>query len=1290
MKVRFGLIADFFRIAVITGVISFFPVISIFADGKIISVTMIPANPGYGDLAVITVKLCASEYQQPAIALAVSTYNTLQAPGSGGQVFLVDVNGIDVKDVTFPSGGALGLTYTAVGIRTNDCNDCGAAPGVSMTLTYTVHIPTADYFTSCNPTNLYIHVGERNSNMQTSDWPTLNAACQGMITIPIGIPASNFSITKRFEGVLQATGDQVLFAVDYSYGGNGVFTITDPILVGGQFSLVSYGPTNSAGVVTVSAPLLGATSGTFSWTFPSRGGVAGAQTGTVWMLLKYNGATPVAGTAYTDTASGVQGAANQDSSATITAGMPAISIQKNAAASSVLSGTNITYIISYDVNGYALKNFQPFDSITASTYNHATGPPVGWKFLPTSGGEYGTWTISDPCNTGGRFITGSSVSATYPGLLLDDGDPTNSSDRFCDGMIVSDLYIQDTGYIGADAEIIIRSNGYNDPANGRSLGVIASIDEFPRRFMISQCGGSVQYCGNNTGPAGSWTDTPQVGRISAKKWYRVRVLVTNIAGGQRIRAKIWAKGDPEPVNWDIDYNNTSIGTNDWLCDGTGTYPADNWRPGVNQETSDVGGVQDSYDNFTVYEARTTPASTNVYDTVPANVNYGGCSGGCTPGGAPGSVVRWNLGSVSMTSGSYTWWGPVSGCVPVSNQALIGFTGLASIASNWVDTDVLCWSPTFTPTLTFTVTPTKGGTNTYTPTFTYTRTFTPTFTYTPTYTPTYTRTATPTFTYTSTATPTYTPTSTRTATPTYTDTNSPTPTYTATPTRTATSTYTDTSTPTSTYTATPTRTGTSTYTDTATPTSTYTATPTRTATSTYTSTSTPTNTISSDTPTNTKTYTPTFTATPTFTDTPTPSFTNTYTSTFTCTPTYTATPTYTKTSTATPTVTQTDVFTATVTPTITDTYTMTFTRTFTNTSTDTFTSTYTPTATPTRTQTPTFTQTYTLSSTPTITATIPPFPYLITLGVYNEAGELVRTIATKPASTAMSGAVFSIGGDIHATTLIPGGTPLSIYMPGIEIPETLGSVGTTFNWDGRTDGGQPVTPGPYYIKISQKDTYDHVMVLIKDFAVLQVEQYVQMVIYNSSGEIVRTIRKDTRPPDVMTLTTADVIVVKKTGSDIMINYGPGSVEYLKWDGKNSQGMAVTSGTYEVQLTSRTLSGNVSVVSKTVNILSEGNSKYVGDIKAYPNPYHGGGSMTFEWVSTGSLGEMTINIYNINGELIRSLRNRLEAGSLTWDGYTSGNELTSHGYYICIFTAKNTDGYVVQKKLKIAVLANGPDY
>jgi uncharacterized repeat protein (TIGR01451 family) len=712
------------------------------AGSRIISVILNPPNPGYGDLVQITVNLCSSVYSDPNLAIAVSTQNSPQTAGAGGQVFVVDTNGVDRRDIAFPSGSsALGMDEGMTGgpAPAGQCRDCGGADGWPQTYTYTVHMPSADYFSGvCNPTGLYVIVGMENFVLLAGDWSGLAAGCGGTKTylstaIPIVIPPSSNNITKRYEGSLTAAGDEVLYAVDYSYGGSGTFSITDPVSGGGDFTVVAYGPAGiPAGSVT--GPAIGSTAGTYVWNFPSRGATAGMQSGTVWMLLKLNSYT--ASKVYTDTATTSQaGVAVHTSSASVASGAPAISISKTESAASLMMGQNITYVLSFDINGYALKNFQPFDNIAAGTYNNNTGAPAGWKFMPYNG-DPGTWTIHDPCNAGGSYITASGNPTTYPGLLLDDGG-THTQDQFCTGMIVSDFYIEDSAYSGADAQVLVRSN-YQTGTAGRSIGIAASIDLNPAALFISLCGGTTPapFCGA-IGPAGSFTNSPTVGLISSKKWYRMRVLVTPAGTGQEVKVRVWAKGDPEPVAWDIDYTIPSVGAGgsaDWDCSGTGT--TNDWRPGVNQQTGDGASVQDSYDNFTVYTPRMTSAGTLIYDTVPTGVTYVGNAGGCI---IASGVVNCGIGTASLTSGSFTWWGTANTCnSTITNQGLLTYSlNAGQIASNWVSANVMCWSPTVTPTNV----PIIG-----TPTFT--RTFmnsaTPSPTYTITNTATNTLTATPTF------------------------------------------------------------------------------------------------------------------------------------------------------------------------------------------------------------------------------------------------------------------------------------------------------------------------------------------------------------------------------------------------------------------------------------------------------------------------------------------------------------------------------------------------------------------
>ena len=343
---------------------------------------------------------------------------------------------------------------------------------------------------------------------------------------------------------------------------------------------------------------------------------------------------------------------------------------------------------------------------------------------------------------------------------------------------------------------------------------------------------------------------------------------------------------------------------------------------------------------------------------------------------------------------------------------------------------------------------------------------------------------------------------------------------------------------------------------------------------------------------------------------------------------------------------------------------------------------TDTPTSTYTATPTFTPTYTFTNTPTITPTQPPFPYTILIGVYNSAGELVKTIASEPASNLFTTVDFSVGTNSNPSSMLPGQL-LDIYIPNLMTPNNEGAVGTLFTWDGTTNGQQPVASGSYYIKLQQVDTYNHVSVLIKQFSFLQEQQFVELLVYNSAGEIVYDSKQYTNlAPTVVTLKLADIIPVQKSGNNnIQVIYGPALTDYISWNGKNNDGDAVGSGTYEIKILSQTLEGTVVTASKTVVVLSEG-SKYLDNIKAYPNPYTGTGVLTFAWTS-GETGIITIKIYNISGEMVRSLTGNLAAGTLTWDCKTGSGYNVSQGYYVAVLSATDSEGYVNYKTVKFAI-------
>jgi flagellar hook assembly protein FlgD len=273
----------------------------------------------------------------------------------------------------------------------------------------------------------------------------------------------------------------------------------------------------------------------------------------------------------------------------------------------------------------------------------------------------------------------------------------------------------------------------------------------------------------------------------------------------------------------------------------------------------------------------------------------------------------------------------------------------------------------------------------------------------------------------------------------------------------------------------------------------------------------------------------------------------------------------------------------------------------------------------------------------------------------------------------------------AGDILSPGADLDIYIPGVETPSTIGKGGTTFIWNGTTDAMQPVGSGIYYIKIEQQDSYGHTDIMTKQITDLNIQEYVELNIFNSSGEVVRSFRNyGAAIPDKFVLTVPDTLGIQKSGTHIPIQYGTDpALDVIYWDGCSSQGISVAPGTYEVQIIVKKNSQASYVAgSKTVVVVNEG-MKYFGDVKIYPDPYVGTGSITFAWEPSGT-GWITIHVRNVAGETVATLKAKLEDNKVVWNVSTPQGNPAAHGLYICDFTARNSQGYIAIKRLKLFIM------
>ncbi len=554
----------------------------------------------------------------------------------------------------------------------------------------------------------------------------------------------------------------------------------------------------------------------------------------------------------------------------------------------------------------------------------------------------------------------------------------------------------------------------------------------------------------------------------------------------------------------------------------------------------------------------------------------------------------------------------------------------------------------TPTRTPSITPSITLTRTPTPTFSPTSSHTPTRTATPSVTVSFTPTVTPTWSPTSTATPSFTASSTPSATPTHTPTFTVTPSYTDTPTRTDSPTRTDTPTATPTHSATYTRTSTPTFSDS----------PTHTP---------------SRTPTVTFTFTPTFTDTPTATPTFTLSDTRTHTPSFTATPsatpTMTDTPPFSATSTATPSVTPTDTPSFTATPSATETATPsgtpTDTPTFSATPTHSpsFSATGTPTDSPS--PTPTHSPSPTHSATPTVSPTYTPQPPVrATLRVFNSAGEEVAVLAANMGLSAKPSGL---------SAPYPGFNPDSGGQGQLLIEGTS----AILYWDGSNSSGQISASGTYHVLMQVEDSFGVVEVWETALAVVRSSSGVTVEVFNGAGELVWS--DFVSGGGASTLGLSDSSLVPGSGPGLKISYGHAPGDSVYWNGLDSQGAEVSSGTYIVKVTQDMQGGGSKTFAAHVAVLGLGQQPFEGVVAlGNPLPASGGGSLQLKLTGMAPGTRAWGAAYNMAGEKVGELGG--QGDSLAWQ-LPSG---LAGGVYIIRVEAQDGAGRRGAKTLKVALL------
>ncbi len=290
-------------------------------------------------------------------------------------------------------------------------------------------------------------------------------------------------------------------------------------------------------------------------------------------------------------------------------------------------------------------------------------------------------------------------------------------------------------------------------------------------------------------------------------------------------------------------------------------------------------------------------------------------------------------------------------------------------------------------------------------------------------------------------------------------------------------------------------------------------------------------------------------------------------------------------------------------------------------------------------------------------------YTVKIGVYNEAGELVKTLLVTQYSQPLVDLQLKNGDLINGLN-----DPILIYDQNTQITV----------WNGTDQNGNPVPNGDYYVKVDNVDSFGVDKSVVLNVVVSRSLEKVTIDIYNEAGEIVDTLYSVVEDPQGTVITGVKLSgTVLEPGSptdgNLIITTNNGVT--ATWTGYSSSGAVVPNGKYFIEVHSTDGKGGETVIVTSVMVLNNP-KQTVPKVWAYPNPLTSGFSQV-EFQASNLGINLTVRIYDLAGELVTELKGAGGTSRVTWNA--AG---ISSGLYIAKVEQKDLTGKIIAKQtLKI---------
>jgi len=295
-------------------------------------------------------------------------------------------------------------------------------------------------------------------------------------------------------------------------------------------------------------------------------------------------------------------------------------------------------------------------------------------------------------------------------------------------------------------------------------------------------------------------------------------------------------------------------------------------------------------------------------------------------------------------------------------------------------------------------------------------------------------------------------------------------------------------------------------------------------------------------------------------------------------------------------------------------------------------------------------------------------YTVHVGVYNEAGELVKEIS-----------VLQMSEEIDSFSVFDSPTITSVH--GSVYIEVKGEKIAT--WDGTNQAGDPVSNGKYYLKVDNVDGFGTVTSVSQSVLVNRSIARVQVDIFNEAGEIVRHLYSYADDPGGGTLENLQLsssVLNPSASTNGSVNITASNGMTLVWNGKSDSGSVVSNGRYEIEIHVTDGKGGEQVVSRGIVVESQNQSLTNGNVIAEPNILKGGRTTTTLVVESNTPFTLVVQLYDVAGEKLGAPQPG-KTGSNRAEVSLSG---LSSGLYFAVVNLINAEGGSAGKQTARIVL------